>query len=214
MSPKLTMLSVIAVLAIVVGVVAGIMLSRPSSPGKVAAPQIQALVKEGPVSTPPAQEPPEVAKPNAVTPSEESAVGHRALQDTAASLEPAKSPANPSPQAKPAKKPKELVDPVARVAMGLVGMDRDAEAYWLEAIYDTSLPDNEREDLMEDLNEDGLSDPKNPGPQDLPLILSRLALIEEIVPHADEFMLRHLGEAYKDLMNLANRSQGGGQLVR
>ena len=48
----------------------------------------------------------------------------------------------------------------------------------------------------------GLSDPKHPGPEDLPVILNRLAIIEQLVPQADPFMLEHLGEAYKDLNNL------------
>ena len=55
----------------------------------------------------------------------------------------------------------------------------------LAAIFDTSLPDREREDLMEDLNEEGLSDKKRPGPDDLPLIMNRIALIEEIASDAD-----------------------------
>jgi hypothetical protein len=118
-----------------------------------------------------------------------------------------------SPQPAQLNQKEPLQDPAARVALAYVGADPDAEAYWLGAIYDTSLPDSEREDLMEDLNEDGLSDPKHPGPQDLPLILNRLALIEEIAPNADDFMLEHLGEAYKDLVNLANITQGGGQPV-
>jgi len=67
---------------------------------------------------------------------------------------------------------------------------------------------------MEDLNEEGLSDHKHPGPQDLPVILNRLAIIEEILPHADEFMMTHLGEAYKDLVNLAEITQGAGKPVR
>ena len=114
-----------------------------------------------------------------------------------------------------AKKPKEpLHDPDARVAMSLVGIDSEAETYWLGAIFDSSLPENEREDLMEDLNEEGLSDKKLPGPQDFPLILNRLALIEQIAPEADEFMLPHLLEAYKDLVNLARITQGEGSPVR
>lgn len=114
-----------------------------------------------------------------------------------------------------AQKPKEpLHDPTARTAMSLVGVDASAEAYWLGAIFDASLPEGEREDLMEDLNEEGLSDAKHPGPQDLPVILNRLAIIEEILPFADEFMVTHLGEAYKDLVNLADLTQGGGEPVR
>ena len=101
-----------------------------------------------------------------------------------------------------AKGKKPVQDPAARVALSLVGADPDAEAYWMSAISDPNLPDQEREDLMEDLNEDGLSDPKHPGSADLPLILNRIALIEEIAPTADPFMQEHLGEAYKDLNDM------------
>lgn len=106
---------------------------------------------------------------------------------------------SPAPHAK-GKKP--VQDPAARVALSLVGADPDAEAYWMSAISDSNLPDQEREDLMEDLNEDGLSDPKHPGPADLPLILNRLTLIEEIAPTTDPFMQEHLGDAYKDLNDM------------
>ncbi|MBW8863665.1 MAG: hypothetical protein JF609_01855 [Verrucomicrobia bacterium] len=122
------------------------------------------------------------------------------------SLAQEKSAAQAKPQQQstgnPAKPKEPLRDPDARTALSLVGIDPDAEAYWVSAISDTSLPDQEREDLMEDLNEDGLSDPKHPGPEDLPLIVNRLAIIEEIAPNADPFMQEHLGEAYKDLSKM------------
>lgn len=95
-----------------------------------------------------------------------------------------------------------LHDPDARDALALVGLDPQAEQYWLQAIYDTSLPDKEREDLMEDLNEAGFADPKNITPDDLPLIMSRLQIIEQIEPNADPFMKEHLDEAYKDLAHM------------
>ena len=101
---------------------------------------------------------------------------------------------------KPPKEP--LHDPDARDALALVGIDPDAEQYWLEAIYDTNLPDNEREDLMEDLNEVGFADPKNLTADDLPLIANRLQLIEDVLPNVDDFMRPHLIEAYKDLGNM------------
>ena len=94
-------------------------------------------------------------------------------------------------------------------------LDADAEAYWYGAINNPSLPANERQDLIEDLNEEGLSDPKRPTADDLPLIVSRLRIIEEVGPgamdtvNADAFL-----EAYKDLWNLANLAMGGGQPVR
>ena len=79
-----------------------------------------------------------------------------------------------------------------------------AEQYWAAAINDPNLPANERKDLIEDLNEDGLSDPKHPGPQDLPLIANRLRLIEELAPSAmDAVNADAFAEAYKDLQNLA-----------
>ena len=81
-------------------------------------------------------------------------------------------------------------------------MEPEAEIYWTEAIFDQSLPDQEREDLMEDLNEAGLADPKHPTSEDLALIQIRLTKIEGLLPYADPFMLEHLGEAYKDLINL------------
>jgi hypothetical protein len=108
-----------------------------------------------------------------------------------------------------------LQDPIARVALSLVGADPDAEDYWFAAINDLSLPANERQDLIEDLNEEGLSDPEHPTLEDLPLIFNRLALIETIGPDAaDEVNAAAFDEAYKDLLNLAALAMGGGQAVR
>jgi hypothetical protein len=121
---------------------------------------------------------------------------------------PAAVPAKANPQkivtqaAPPANANGQLQDPTARVALSLVGADPAAEQYWTAAIFDPSLPDQEREDLMEDLNEDGLSDPQRPGPQDLPLIANRIRIIEQIAPYADDFMLEHLWEADKDLRSM------------
>lgn len=125
-------------------------------------------------------------------------------------------PADPgqTPAANPASKesPK---DPIAREALTLVGLDPEAEAYWFEAINDMSLPPNERQDLIEDLNEEGLPDPKHPTLDDLPLILSRLELIEAIGPDAaDEVNADAFDEAYKDLLNLAELAMGGGEPVK
>ena len=109
----------------------------------------------------------------------------------------------------------QLKDPVARMALAWVGADAESEAYWYAAINDPALPPNERQDLIEDLNEDGLSDPKHPTTDDLPLIVSRLLLVEEVggdamdAVNADAFQ-----EAYKDLVNLANLAMGAGEPVR
>ena len=116
------------------------------------------------------------------------------MQTNTASTQPARSPK------------KEIADPIARAALGWVGADPEAEAYWYGAINDPQLSANERKDLIEDLNEDGLSDPRRPGPEDLPLILSRMMLIEEAAPYAmDQVNADAFQEAYKDLMNMAAR---------
>jgi hypothetical protein len=108
-----------------------------------------------------------------------------------------------------------LQDPIARVALSLVGMDPDAEDYWFAAINDLSLPANERQDLIEDLNEEGLLDPEHPTIDDLPLIFSRLELIETIAPDAaDDVNAAAFAEAHKDLLNLAQLAMGGGEPVR
>ncbi len=107
---------------------------------------------------------------------------------------------------KPAAKAKEPIqDPTARAALSLVGMDPEAEDYWYGAINDPKLSAEERQDLIEDLNEDGLSDPKHPAAEDLPLIVNRLQLIEEAAPYAmDQVNAEAFQEAYKDLVAMLN----------
>ena len=100
---------------------------------------------------------------------------------------------------------------MARVALAFVGADLDAEMYWYWAINNPSLSGHERQDLIEDLNEDGLSDPQNPTAEDLPLILNRIGLIEAVGWDAmDEVNSDAFQEAYKDLVNLAIQAMGNG----
>lgn len=148
----------------------------------------------------------EVAPPIAETPAAPESPAPKPAEQPVAK---AKTKSQATASAQPPKSPKEpLHDPDARDALALVGLDPLAEQYWLEAIFDSSLPDKEREDLMEDLNEVGFADPKNLTADDLPLILTRLRLIEEIEPQADPFMKDHLAEAYKDLGNMYTKVVG------
>lgn len=102
-----------------------------------------------------------------------------------------------------------LQDPLARVALTLVGADPQAEAYWAEAINDPSLSAHERQDLIEDLNEDGLSDPDHPQMEDLPLIINRLQIIDALGPYAmDEVNADAFDEARKDLVNMFQQLTG------
>jgi hypothetical protein len=95
---------------------------------------------------------------------------------------------------------------VARVALTFVGQDPDAEDAWVEAINDPALSPKDRQDLIEDLNEEGFPDPKNITVDDLPLILGRLELIEELGPDAmDEVNADAFAEAYKDLTNMLEK---------
>lgn len=114
---------------------------------------------------------------------------------------------SPTPQQTRGKQPRQ--DPMARVALSLVGVDPGAEEYWALAINDPSLSDGEREDLIEDLNEEGFEDPKNPTVNELPLIINRLQIIEDYAPSAmDEVNARSFAEAYKDLFNMYVRLTG------
>ncbi|HEY7087757.1 MAG TPA: hypothetical protein VH518_06680 [Tepidisphaeraceae bacterium] len=101
--------------------------------------------------------------------------------------------------------------PVAREALAYVGADPAAGEVWYQAINDPNLTAHQRQDLIEDLNEDGFPDPKNLTPNDLPLIVSRLQLIEQVAPEAmDDVNAAAFAEAYKDLVNMYNRLTAAG----
>lgn len=180
---------------------------RQESPEAVASPTHALEPPDAPPPLPRAPEPvvvPADEVPTAASPTGKISAAAPAQSANAAAFAPA-----------PAMKPKApLRAPMARAAMSFVGADPDAESLWLEAIFDPSLPAKEREDLIEDLNEVGLTDSKRPGPEDYLLIVNRLALIEKIMPDADKFMLPHLREARKDLENLAALMEGEGKPVR
>ena len=110
----------------------------------------------------------------------------------------------PPAQASPGKG-KQIVAPEAREALSYVGTDANAEAVWLNAINDPTIPANERKDLIEDLNEDGFPDPHHITADDLPLVMTRIAMIEQIAPNAmDDTNAAAFAEAYKDLTNMLN----------
>jgi hypothetical protein len=97
-------------------------------------------------------------------------------------------------------------DPLARRALSQVGVDPSADAYWVGAINDSSLSPKERQDLIEDLNEDGISDPSAPTLKDLAVISGRLQLIEQLLPSAmDKVNADAFREARKDLLQMRRR---------
>jgi hypothetical protein len=127
-------------------------------------------------------------------------------------LKPTAAASDAKPNLKPHKKssglgtphpPPLLVAPEARIALAFVGTDADAESVWFNAINDPFVPPNERKDLIEDLNEDGFADPHHIAPDEMPLVLSRIKLIEQLAPSAvDDTNAAAFQEAYKDLTNM------------
>jgi hypothetical protein len=82
-----------------------------------------------------------------------------------------------------------------------------ADAFYQKAINDMNLTASHRKNLIEDLNQDGFADTKNLTARDLPLIQNRLALIEELAPHAtDPANIAAFKEAYKDLLKMLGRA--------
>ena len=185
-----------ALLALAVaGVITSVLLANRQPATKPADLTVAALPK---VTAPPAVVPAKVA---AVVATEISVPGKITAMPTAQKKLPA-SPVVQKQNSGSGQKIKEPIqDPDARAALSMVGADPEAEQYWAAAINDPNLPANERKDLIEDLNEDGLSDPNHPGPQDLSLILNRLRLIDELAPLAmDQVNAEAFQEAQKDLL--------------
>lgn len=93
----------------------------------------------------------------------------------------------------------------AREALALVGVDPDAETYWTEVINDPNVPASERRVLIQGLGQSGLSNPRNPSPDDMAIIANRIALIEEMAPNAiDQANADAFTEVYNNLVNLYN----------
>jgi hypothetical protein len=199
MKTKMTILVIITVTA----VAALLLARRPAAPRPLAhaVPVISATQpKPAPMpawsesfNPPKADQPADAPAPAKISPPDVAAI-------STGEATPAPKPAKRTPKPKPP-----IQDPTARVALSFVGLDPDAETYWVSAINDPTLPAEERKDLIEDLNEDGLSNPHHPAPEDMPLIASRILLIEELAPVAtDPVNVRAFQEAYKDLVNLYN----------
>jgi hypothetical protein len=155
----------------------------------------------------------QVAKPVRVVPKSES-VRPRAPRDAARPEKHAKKGAKKDPAAgavtflvlpaEPADK--NVPAHVAREALKLVGTDPVAETIWIDAINNPALPAADRKNLIEDLNEAGFADPKNPAETELPLIQHRIALIEKLAPTPmDDVNAAAFAEAYKDLKAMAAR---------
>lgn len=161
-------------------------------------------------SAPPAASPPPVSVATVATQTASAPEILAAEKPADGSPAPKKSAAKPVSQTAANAKPKppkpEIQDPDAREALSLVGVDPAAEQYWISAINNDKLPADERRELIEDLNQDGFIDRKNPGLEDFQLIISRIQLIEELALSAkDQVNADAFDEAHKDLLKMLAR---------
>jgi hypothetical protein len=123
---------------------------------------------------------------------------------------PAKPAASEQASAQPPRDHWDFTDPVAKEALGrhalsYVGDEPLADEVWATLINDPDLSPKVREDLIEDLNENGFSEGngRRATVEDLPLIESRIQLIEEHWQFAmDEANDAAFAEVYKDLINM------------
>ena len=94
-------------------------------------------------------------------------------------------------------------EPLARLALNFVGPNGEANDFYQRAINDPVLSQSHRKNLIEDLNQDGFQNTKLLTERDLPLINTRISLIEQLAPNAmDAVNAAAFKEAYKDLINM------------
>lgn len=101
-------------------------------------------------------------------------------------------------------------EPLARVALAYVGANPQAAEVFHTAVLDQTLKPDHRRELVEDLNQDGLANEKNPTPADLQLIANRYALtqtyLQQDYVQNDKMLNAAFREADKDLRNMLQRA--------
>ena len=108
-----------------------------------------------------------------------------------------------------------VVDPdskeaLGRVALNFVGANDQALDLYHKAALDPQLKPDQRRQLVEDLNQDGLSNARNPTPEDLKIIANRYALTQTYLQQDyvknDKVLNAAFLEANKDLANMLQRA--------
>jgi len=101
-------------------------------------------------------------------------------------------------------------EPLARVALAYVGANDQALELYHTAVLDPALKPDQRRELVEDLNTDGLSNKKNPSAADLQIIARRYELtqayLQQDYVQNDKVLLAAFREADKDLRNLLQKA--------
>lgn len=101
-------------------------------------------------------------------------------------------------------------EPLARMALTYVGADPQALELFHTALLDPALLPDQKRNLVEDLNEDGLSSKKSPTPDDLRLIAKRYELtqayLQEDYVLNDRILNAAFLEADKDLRGMLEKA--------
>lgn len=101
-------------------------------------------------------------------------------------------------------------EPLARVALTYVGANPQAAELFHTAVLDQTLKPDQRRELVEDLNQDGLSNTRNPTPEDLKIVANRYALtqayLQQDYVQDDKVLNAAFREADKDLRNMLQRA--------
>jgi len=101
-------------------------------------------------------------------------------------------------------------EPLARVALAYVGANDQALELYHTAILDPALQPDQRRELVEDLNTDGLSNKKNPSAADLEIIAKRYMLtqayLQQDYVQSDKVLLAAFREADKDLRAMLQKA--------
>ncbi|MEK7951516.1 hypothetical protein [Luteolibacter soli] len=101
-------------------------------------------------------------------------------------------------------------EPLARLALSYVGANPQALELYHTALLDPSITPDQKHDLVEDLNQDGIIDRKNPTPDDLQVIAKRYELtqayLQEPYVQGDKTLNAAFHEADKDLRNMLDRA--------
>lgn len=100
---------------------------------------------------------------------------------------------------------------IGRLALSYVGGNDQALELFHKAALDPLLKPDQRRNLIEDLNQDGLSNRRNPNPEDLKLIANRFALTQSYLQQEyvknDRTLLAAFQEANKDLGRMLERAR-------
>ena len=96
---------------------------------------------------------------------------------------------------------------LAREALKTVGIDPVAEKVWFDVINNPETPAKDRKNLIEDLDTTGFKSHKYPTTEDIPLIQSRLMIIEKYASTAmDTVNAKAFQEAKRDLTKMLGKA--------